>query len=286
MVLSLCNLLSVLPSLLNREDPWQVAKMVKSYMQQHNLPQREVVESTGLNQSHLSQHLNKGTPMKNQKRAALYSWYVKKQCEISQREYKTCTEAPTSAWFKPKASSSPRRWRHIGNRNYVFFHLEFTNAKHGLAPVEEQGEDTKKGRRNRFKWGPASLQILFNAYERQKNPSKEEREGLVEECNRCGKILDDPFFILQICNNRAKRDRHRQMTWITLLRSFSWHLLMDGVCWEENWTFYHQSWNVNSTKMGTNKNLRKSDKGWIVKDRRLGQSISRNMGWCLSKTVK
>lgn len=74
-------------SLSNRGDPWQVAKMVKSYMQQHNLPQREVVESTGLNQSHLSQHLNKGTPMKNQKRASLYTWYVKKQCEISQREY-------------------------------------------------------------------------------------------------------------------------------------------------------------------------------------------------------
>ncbi|XP_037537130.1 hepatocyte nuclear factor 1-alpha [Nematolebias whitei] len=128
-----------------QEDPWHVAKMVKSYMQQHNLPQREVVESTGLNQSHLSQHLNKGTPMKNQKRASLYTWYVKKQCEISQ---------------------------------------QFTNAKHGLASVEDQGEETKKGRRNRFKWGPASLQILFNAYERQKNPSKEEREGLVEECNR------------------------------------------------------------------------------------------------------
>uniref|UniRef100_A0A672JBD5 Uncharacterized protein n=1 Tax=Salarias fasciatus TaxID=181472 RepID=A0A672JBD5_SALFA len=128
-----------------QEDPWHVAKMVKSYMQQHNLPQREVVESTGLNQSHLSQHLNKGTPMKNQKRAALYTWYVKKQCEISQ---------------------------------------QFTNAKHGLAAAEDQGEDTKKGRRNRFKWGPASLQILFHAYERQKNPSKEEREGLVEECNR------------------------------------------------------------------------------------------------------
>ncbi|KAI3372332.1 hypothetical protein L3Q82_022821 [Scortum barcoo] len=126
-------------------DPWHVAKMVKSYMQQHNLPQREVVESTGLNQSHLSQHLNKGTPMKNQKRAALYTWYVKKQCEISQ---------------------------------------QFTNAKHGLASVEEPGEDVRKGRRNRFKWGPASLQILFHAYERQKNPSKEEREGLVEECNR------------------------------------------------------------------------------------------------------
>uniref|UniRef100_H3BXN4 HNF1 homeobox a n=1 Tax=Tetraodon nigroviridis TaxID=99883 RepID=H3BXN4_TETNG len=128
-----------------QEDPWHVAKMVKSYMQQHNLPQREVVEATGLNQSHLSQHLNKGTPMKNQKRAALYTWYVKKQCEISQ---------------------------------------QFTNAKHGLASVEEHGEESRKGRRNRFKWGPASLQILFHAYERQKNPSKEEREGLVEECNR------------------------------------------------------------------------------------------------------
>ncbi|XP_029999939.1 hepatocyte nuclear factor 1-alpha [Sphaeramia orbicularis] len=128
-----------------QEDPWHVAKMVKSYMQQHNLPQREVVESTGLNQSHLSQHLNKGTPMKNQKRAALYTWYVKRQCEISQ---------------------------------------QFTNAKHGLTSVDDQGEETRKGRRNRFKWGPASLQILFHAYERQKNPSKEEREGLVEECNR------------------------------------------------------------------------------------------------------
>ncbi|CAB1412681.1 unnamed protein product [Pleuronectes platessa] len=127
-----------------QEDPWHVAKIVKSYMQQHNLPQREVVESTGLNQSHLSQHLNKGTPMKNQKRASLYSWYVKKQGEISQ---------------------------------------QFTNAKHGIASLDEQ-EEVKKGRRNRFKWGPASLQILFHAYERQKNPSKEEREGLVEECNR------------------------------------------------------------------------------------------------------
>ncbi|XP_024273118.1 hepatocyte nuclear factor 1-alpha [Oncorhynchus tshawytscha] len=128
-----------------QKDPWHVAKLVKSYMQQHNLPQREVVESTGLNQSHLSQHLNKGTPMKNQKRAALYIWYVRKQGKISQ---------------------------------------QFTNASHGLGTGEEQGEDIRKGRRNRFKWGPASQQILFHAYERQKNPSKEEREGFVEECNR------------------------------------------------------------------------------------------------------
>lgn len=68
------------------EDPWRAAKMIKGYMQQHNIPQREVVDVTGLNQSHLSQHLNKGTPMKTQKRAALYTWYVRKQREILRRK--------------------------------------------------------------------------------------------------------------------------------------------------------------------------------------------------------
>nr|AAH80698.1 HNF1 homeobox A [Mus musculus] len=137
---------AVVESLL-QEDPWRVAKMVKSYLQQHNIPQREVVDTTGLNQSHLSQHLNKGTPMKTQKRAALYTWYVRKQREVAQ---------------------------------------QFTHAGQGGLIEEPTGDElpTKKGRRNRFKWGPASQQILFQAYERQKSPSKEERETLVEECNR------------------------------------------------------------------------------------------------------
>lgn len=65
--------------------------MIKGYMQQHNIPQREVVDVTGLNQSHLSQHLNKGTPMKTQKRAALYTWYVRKQREILRRK---CLKRP------------------------------------------------------------------------------------------------------------------------------------------------------------------------------------------------
>ena len=60
--------------------------MVKIYMQQHNIPQREVVESTGLNQSHLSQHLNKGTPMRSGKRKVLYSWFERKQAEIQERK--------------------------------------------------------------------------------------------------------------------------------------------------------------------------------------------------------
>lgn len=67
-------------------------------MQQHNIPQREVVDITGLNQSHLSQHLNKGTPMKTQKRAALYTWYVRKQREILRR--KLIFELLT-AWPRP-----------------------------------------------------------------------------------------------------------------------------------------------------------------------------------------
>ncbi|KAG9487350.1 hypothetical protein GDO78_007295 [Eleutherodactylus coqui] len=130
-----------------QEDSWHVAKLVKSYLQQHNIPQREVVDTTGLNQSHLSQHLNKGTPMKTQKRAALYAWYVGKQREIAR---------------------------------------QFTHAGQTMMSDDMSCDEVpnKKTRRNRFKWGPASQQILFQAYERQKNPSKEEREALVEECNR------------------------------------------------------------------------------------------------------
>ncbi|XP_070762298.1 hepatocyte nuclear factor 1-beta-A isoform X3 [Enoplosus armatus] len=130
------------------EDPWRAARMIKGYMQQHNIPQREVVDVTGLNQSHLSQHLNKGTPMKTQKRAALYTWYVRKQREILRQ-------------FNPSGQGMGQ-------------------------PGDEVGSEpsSKKMRRNRFKWGPASQQILYQAYERQKNPSKEEREALVEECNR------------------------------------------------------------------------------------------------------
>ncbi|KAK2111383.1 hypothetical protein P7K49_011129 [Saguinus oedipus] len=80
------------------EDPWRAAKMIKGYMQQHNIPQREVVDVTGLNQSHLSQHLNKGTPMKTQKRAALYTWYVRKQREILRLPCypASCSEEPVS----------------------------------------------------------------------------------------------------------------------------------------------------------------------------------------------
>ncbi|KAI4880572.1 hypothetical protein NFI96_002860, partial [Prochilodus magdalenae] len=157
------------------EDPWRAARMIKGYMQQHNIPQREVVDVTGLNQSHLSQHLNKGTPMKTQKRAALYTWYVRKQREILRQ-------------FNQATHGSGINMTDKGSQDQVLlFFPEFNQPGQGMG---QHGDDAstepalKKLRRNRFKWGPASQQILYQAYERQKNPSKEEREALVEECNR------------------------------------------------------------------------------------------------------
>nr|XP_023646733.1 hepatocyte nuclear factor 1-beta-A-like isoform X1 [Paramormyrops kingsleyae] len=158
------------------EDPWHAARTIKSYMQQHNIPQREVVDVTRLNQSHLSQHLNKGTPMKTSKRAALYTWYVRKQREIL-RQF---DHVQSSEGTDPdKASEDP----------VLFLLSEFGDPGQDLMrPAGGAGTGSepvsKRMRRNRFKWGPASQDILYQAYERQKNPSKEEREALVEECNR------------------------------------------------------------------------------------------------------
>ncbi|XP_078080934.1 hepatocyte nuclear factor 1-beta-A isoform X4 [Mustelus asterias] len=155
-----------------REDPWRAAKMIKGYMQQHNIPQREVVDVTGLNQSHLSQHLNKGTPMKNQKRAALYTWYIRKQQEIQRQFNQTIQNTGNNMTDKSRPDQ------------LLFLFPEFNQQDQGQASEVGNEPANKKMRRNRFKWGPASQQILYQAYERQKNPSKEEREALVEECNR------------------------------------------------------------------------------------------------------
>ncbi|XP_074044982.1 hepatocyte nuclear factor 1-beta isoform X4 [Macrotis lagotis] len=155
------------------EDPWRAAKMIKGYMQQHNIPQREVVDVTGLNQSHLSQHLNKGTPMKTQKRAALYTWYVRKQREILRQ-------------FNQTVQSSGNMTDKSSQDQLLFLFPEFSQQSQGAGQPDDACSEpaNKKMRRNRFKWGPASQQILYQAYDRQKNPSKEEREALVEECNR------------------------------------------------------------------------------------------------------
>lgn len=52
-----------------------VAQVIKRYMSQYSIPQREVVDITGLNQSHLSQHFLHGVTMKRAKRVKLYQWF-------------------------------------------------------------------------------------------------------------------------------------------------------------------------------------------------------------------
>lgn len=100
----------------------------------------------GLNQSHLSQHLNKGTPMKNQKRGLLYAWWVKKK-EVINNQFKNASSVMRGEQVEDSAGMSTTR-------------------------------------RNRFKWGPASQKILYEAYKSQRNPTKDDREVLVERCNR------------------------------------------------------------------------------------------------------
>lgn len=89
------------------------------------------------------------------------------------------------AEFNQAAHGSGSNMTDKGNQDPVFFFPEFNPSGQGQPGEDMSSEPScKKMRRNRFKWGPASQHILYQAYERQKNPSKEERESLVEECNR------------------------------------------------------------------------------------------------------
>lgn len=60
---------------LTRRDQVLVAQAIRKYMNQYSIPQREVVEKTNLNQSHLSQHFTHGVTMKASKRIKLYHWF-------------------------------------------------------------------------------------------------------------------------------------------------------------------------------------------------------------------
>ncbi len=107
-------------------------------------------------------------------------------CVFAVSYFVECT-SPYFAEFNQAPQGSGSNMTDKGNQDPVFFFPEFNSSGQGMGqPGDEVGSEpsSKKIRRNRFKWGPASQQILYQAYERQKNPSKEEREALVEECNR------------------------------------------------------------------------------------------------------
>lgn len=70
-----------LPFACHRRDQALVAQAVRKYLHQYSIPQREVVEKTGINQSHLSQHFTRGVPIKPAKRIKLYHWFEQDQVQ-------------------------------------------------------------------------------------------------------------------------------------------------------------------------------------------------------------
>lgn len=130
--------------------------------------------------------------LKDRKHLYSVSTYLSFPCVFVLREsilnldFIECTSSYFSE-FNQATQGSGSNMTDKGNQDPVFFFPEFNPSSQGMGvPGDEVGSEPscKKMRRNRFKWGPASQQILYQAYERQKNPSKEEREALVEECNR------------------------------------------------------------------------------------------------------
>ncbi|KAI6660877.1 hepatic nuclear factor 1 (Hnf-1) transcription factor [Oopsacas minuta] len=132
-----------------KQEPLTVAKIIKSYMTQNNVLQRELVEATNLNQSHLSQHFNRGTPMKTSKRVKLYNWFERHQIRNRQE--------PSA----PSTSQSAKR------------------------------------RRPRWKWSNIAIQILTEAYKKNRFPTREQRLELARICNEAEQAIaeDRPWNI-------------------------------------------------------------------------------------------
>lgn len=126
-----------------KQEPLTVAKIIKSYMTQNNVLQRELVEATNLNQSHLSQHFNRGTPMKTSKRVKLYNWFERHQIRNRQE--------PSA----PSTSQSAKR------------------------------------RRPRWKWSNIAIQILTEAYKKNRFPTREQRLELARICNEAEQAITE-----------------------------------------------------------------------------------------------
>ena len=126
-----------------KQEPLTVARIIKSYMTQNNVLQRELVEATNLNQSHLSQHFNRGTPMKTSKRVKLYNWFERHQIRNRQE--------PSA----PSTSQSAKR------------------------------------RRPRWKWSNIAIQILTEAYKKNRFPTREQRLELARICNEAEQAITE-----------------------------------------------------------------------------------------------
>lgn len=127
-----------------QRDQVLVAQAIRKYMNQYSIPQREVVEKTNLNQSHLSQHFTHGVTMKASKRIKLYHWFEDDQ---KQRTGKLLT------------------------------------AETSLNSVLDSPKVEGSRRRPRWKWSPISTQILTEAFKKNHFPTREQRVELARVCN-------------------------------------------------------------------------------------------------------
>ena len=80
----------------------------------------------------------------------------------------------------PRTSFITAQTCHYDNMYFYFSYAEYNSVSgkrqsdHDISPPNS-ASPYKRSRRNRFKWGHASTEILYEAYDSQRNPSKEER---------------------------------------------------------------------------------------------------------------
>ena len=132
--------------------------------------------------------------MKSQKRRLLYAWYVKKRRDVD-KNFDEAGKASQSGLEPIITQGKSYFWNYFSVfeilRHFTLASLKLIENHYSIVSVEvvnQNGQSVnnneKTKRRNRFRWGPASQKVLQTAFSRQKNPSKEEREQLVRECNR------------------------------------------------------------------------------------------------------
>lgn len=157
-------------------DQTLVAQAIKKYMNQYSIPQREVVEKTGLNQSHLSQHFLHGVTMKRSKRIKLYHWFEEDQ----------------------KLRTG-----------------KLLSADGSLSVVLESPRVEGNRRRPRWKWSPISTQILTEAFKKNQFPTREQRLELARVCNEAEIAMNNGLPIRGPEGDTEGITEQRVNTWFT-----------------------------------------------------------------------
>jgi predicted XRE-type DNA-binding protein len=169
-----------LPSSFAREllqrDQTLVAQAIRKYLHQYSIPQREVVEKTGINQSHLSQHFTRGVPIKPAKRIKLYHWFEHDQLQRTGKLL-TADGSITSVLESPKVEGYRRR--------------------------------------PRWRWSPVATQILTEAFKKNRFPTREQRAELSRICNEAESAMNNGEPVQGPSGDTEGITEQRINTWFT-----------------------------------------------------------------------